>query len=272
MPHKKPPRHLQDFSHLFFSGHADRDKATGMVSEAVIHVAVLGGTCARAYIAAGIASAFVSEHVQVTLLETGCSLPNAGYYYALEPREYLSPTLGGVRGISYIVDNFLRYSYCIRPGDLETFSTPFSVPGRVQIILNVFDSTSMGRDLTMPAELCRGPERFTKEGRTGNGKKNALVVFQFVEVKTGVAHLLASFHGSGGDGPVFLVESGMKSGNETNPEPGGVYARHIDLPPDFLAGLARRTPPASPFFKGVAASLIQAILFRKKGKTVDAAI
>ena len=76
-------------------------------------------------------------------------------------------------------------------------------------------------------------------------------------------------------GRVYYVST---KGSDKNPGRGagkrssGYPERYIEMPPDLMEGLGRRTPPASTFLKGLAISITQSMASAGRGKKRDAVL
>ncbi|MBN2071709.1 MAG: hypothetical protein JW814_09660 [Candidatus Krumholzibacteriota bacterium] len=268
MPERKRSNRIQDVSHLFLSGRSRPGEKEKRSFESLIYLYVSGEPCYRAYISAGIAMAVSSENIPVTLLESGDSMPNAGYYFSLEPGKYLSTTMGNVKGFRERINDHLRYSYAARRIDLQQYSDPFSLPSGIQMKIEAFGyGTSFDRDGAIRRIS------FLRAGKSGESdrsdrERTVFAVFDFGEEDSTIDHIVSGFIKKYPGQPVFLI-----SREERTPKPDqGGDLRYLEIPSNFGEDLGRRIPPVSPFIKGIAISIIQSIASNDRRKRRDAVI
>ncbi len=242
------PRNLSDISHLYLSASREQGgKASG--STAIILLASLEGGPLRAWLSAGLAAAFGSQNVVVTLLDAGRSLPNAGYYFALGPDRYLRPVLdeeavveadtgGGIRILCARDPALLRYQGDESSAGLRVILIAFDWRGTAAVdgLRSIFDALPAG----LPAFLLTVSDCYpgAAEG------------------------ILRAFDGIFPGGPAMALFPG---GDEV--PVGGIEP--CPFPAELLKGLSRRKPPASVFLTGLAGEILQRLGSKKRGTTCD---
>lgn len=257
MPRRETPKRLRDVSHLFLSGKDDDSRKAEGSPEILIMVPVLEAGLCRAFIASGIASALSSPGISVTLLESGTSLPNAGYYFALSPEEYLEPALHPDRRLRVEVSGGLRYSYSTQPCRQGGFERDFPVPAAAHVIVSVFDRSSLTPG--SGAVKIRGYALDNFSLRAGGRRElsEAVVIFCGDEDEEDAHEIISSIRGVFASPQAIIASSAEeKSFTWTDQVEKPVMMR---LHGDFQKDAARRTPPGSPFFGGLAANLMQTI-------------
>ena len=272
MPDRQRSKRLHEVSHLFLSGSAGLDRRAEVSSGSLVYLYISGDPCYRAYVSAGVAAAVSSENIPVTLLESGYSMPNAGYYFSFEPEEYLSTTLGKKKGLKKKVNDYLRYSYASHYADLERYVDPFSTPSGVQLTIDAFGPSGPGGTMAVQkrlADLSSGPVR--KEDHICRAEKT-LVIFDCGGEDDRIDYLRSAFRKTDSANPIFVIGRGKRPGAARDPSYSGYSERYLEMPPDFMKDLGRRIPPVSTFMKGLAVSLIQSIASGQKGNRRDAVI
>jgi hypothetical protein len=240
MHHGNRPRELRDISHLYLSRTGRRNGGDG-AAEALVLLASLGGGPMRAWLASGLASAAASTGAKVTLLEAGEGLPNAGYYFALPPREYMRPVLDRTSAVEIDGGRGLKVLSVRDPAVLRYTDGSQAGPG---LTVCAFDwPCEAGLDVLA--------------GPFAEGAAAMLLVVSEAygpaaeELRRGFGEL---FPGS----PVKALcgerEADWPEGFETSP-----------VPHTMLEGLGRRRPPVSAYLDGLAAELLQRLGSRRKG-------
>jgi len=255
MPPGNAPKGLGDVSHLFLSGTGPRDQPEKEPIEAVVHLASIGPSFCRAYLASGTAAALAREgDSRVTILETGASLPNVGYYFALEPAEYLSLSLGRVGSINGLRGDSIRFACAAGPGDLSVAGARFPGAARSHVIVNAFDSEALRAGGSMPPELLEAWRAGSLHG--AGAAAHALVLFCDAPGVVTAGDLPASFRRSFPGAVVFLPAGAghvpLLAGGS-----GASGVEYFELPAERLPGFARRAAPRDPFFQGLASRILR---------------
>lgn len=238
------PRDLGDISHLYLSTSRKKgEEAQGYT--ALVLLASLGNGPLRAWLSAGLASAFGAQTASVTLLDAGQSLPNAGYYFALGPERYLRPVLdegalvetdagGGVKVLCARDPVLLKYREEGTAAKLRVVMLAFEWQGA--------DFTGGLRDIlgSVPTDI----------------PAFLLTVSQCYP--QGAEGILRSFEDIYPGGPALALFPGGEEVRDKVIEP-------CPFPAEMLKGLSRRKPPASPFLSGLAGEIMQRLGSRKRG-------
>lgn len=257
MPPGNAPKGLGDVSHLFLSGAEPRDQPEKGTIEAVVHLASIGASFCRAYLASGTAAALAREgDSRVTILESGSSLPNVGYYFALEPGEYLSLTLGGVKSITGLRGESIRFSCAAGPGDLSLAGARFPAAARSHVIVNAFDSEALAAGGSMPPGLLGAWRAGSLHKKGSDPGLHALVLFCDEATAVAAREVPASFRRSFPGAAVFLP-AGAGTAPRVAAGSGASGVEYFELPAGRLPGLARRVPPGDPFFQGLASRMLR---------------
>ncbi|MBN2183924.1 MAG: hypothetical protein JW746_01200 [Candidatus Krumholzibacteriota bacterium] len=272
MPDRKRSKRLHDVSHLFLSGSAGADSGAGVSFTSRVYLCISGDPCYRGFISSGLSSAVSAENIPVTLLETGYSMPNAGYYFSFEPEEYLSTTLGGRKGFKKKVNDYLRYSYASRYADLERYDDPFSTPSALQLTIEAFGPAVPGgtmADQKILADLSSKPvkkyDHIFSRGRT-------LVIFDCCGEDDWIDYLCSAFRTGSSSDPIFVIGMGKGNGPGRDPSISGYSERYLEMPPGFMKDLGKRIPPVSTFMRGLAGSITRSIASVEKERRKNAVI
>ena len=274
----RAPKRLLDVSHLFLSKN-DSERSKGVTGgEAAVWLAIQGETLNRAHLAAGIATALASQGIHVTLLELGQGLPNVGYYFALEPAEYLALTLDESSVITGESGTFIRYSIAPSPGRFPTGDrkAPPADSPHVSLIAFTCPLAESYREFftelgSTTASL--GGTRDDGGTRAGSDSGNPSVGGNH----SGEGMLL--------DGLMFMTDGGKPELDRevidfiggANPRTVVFVARPdgstgddygadeiVILPSDITTTWVKRVPPMGPFFSDFTASFLQVISLRRR--------
>jgi hypothetical protein len=132
------PRQMSDYIHLFLSGSRKRGSGSSIPAEHRIWLIFPEYSPYRGFLSAGI-SAFISGGGSlVTLVEAGNSLPNAGYYFALEPERYLLPFIGDGDSLNELISPSLRYAFSTGNDSLRQFEERFAEKKLPHFIIHSF--------------------------------------------------------------------------------------------------------------------------------------
>lgn len=188
----------------------------------------------------------------MTILETGPSLPNVGYYFALEPAEYLSLSLGRAGSISGLKGDSIRFACAAWPGDLSAAGARFPGAARSHVIVNAFDQEALRAGGSMPPELVEAWRAGSLRG--AGAAAHALVLFCDARGAVTAGDLPASFRNSFPGSAVFLPVGAVPrlAGGS-----GASGVEYFELPEARLPGLARRAAPQDPFFQGLASRILR---------------
>ena len=253
---ERRPRDLQDISHLFLSTGVSAQSAAPPRALAVL--ACSDNAPWRAFAAAGLARALEAAGTDVTLLEVGRSLPNAGFYFALEPSVYLRPALDPRAVVSGTPSGSLRFHYARDPGRLPLPPREGNVPGRARIVLFAFDRTAGSGEPAIPARvhdlLCAVSDetRAAPGGGATRGRRVALVTVGPDPAGGYLDALRRRFEEAFPGIPALRIRTGAVDG-----EGGGADGSRGSRLPEIPSHIARRSPPSLDLFGGTAAELLQ---------------
>ncbi|MBD3179071.1 MAG: hypothetical protein GF417_05450 [Candidatus Latescibacteria bacterium] len=135
---EKQPRDLGQYMHLFLSDKEEKREDTTVPAEYNIWLVFTGIPAIRALFASGVASFISSRGNQVTLYETGGGLPNSGYYFGLDPEEYLLPSLEKDASINRVISPMLRYACSRKPAGLKPFRESSFEADKPHFIISAF--------------------------------------------------------------------------------------------------------------------------------------
>jgi hypothetical protein len=237
------PRDLRDISHLYLSKKNEKGEAAAG-SIALVLAASLGGGPLRAWLSSGLAVAFGSQNIAVTLLDTGPGLPNAGYYFALEPDHYLRPVLDEKAVVEIDAGRGVRVLSTRDPDILKNPGNGYA--GGTRILLIAFEWPG-----SVGAAGLRGLP----------GLREDLSAFLLT---------VSDYGSAGGEGILRAFEELFPGGPALAlfPGEGKTPAGSIEpcpFPVEMLEGLSRRKPPVSTFLTGLAGEILQRLGSRKKG-------
>ena len=264
MPQSKSPRKLGDISHLFLSTRDSESPLKGRRAEAVIWLAALGRSVNRAHLAAGLAAAVSRQGIFVSLLEVFRGLPNIGYYFGMEPADYLAPSLERMKVLGGSWNDSIRYCFSADPRPLGRWRPDAAPPTLSHALMTAFSYPGGVRGEALLCELRGVIAQFAESGRAGAAAPDALIL--------------------AGGGPRALADEGLVARlRELFPEVlifrawqgsgaslGGADER-IELPASLASSWARRMPPADPFFNDLASNLFQVLSQRRRRAVRDAA-
>ncbi len=266
----KTPKQLHEVSGLFLSREKSQSAEPPVKPDVTVILAVLGEGPCRAFIASGIGAAFASQGVKVSLLETGNSLPNLGYYFALEAARYLASTLNGKRVVEGAAGHSLRYFSAREPGLLGTCGGPFPRNSAPHLIVTAFDSTLPRLDSDGLQALIDVSSRFRKSKIEGNGTHAAAIIFVGRKGTESARELAARCISIDPDAPVFLAhETAVGAEMEAWKERGQHNLVFLEIPADLMKGLARRVPPTGRFFQEIVVNLLEVVGSRIKREKLD---
>jgi hypothetical protein len=259
MPGERTARRFDEISHLFLSSGERRGAPTRAPAEVTLWLAVNGNAYNRALVAAGAAEAFSRIGVRCTLVEIGRGLPNAGYYFALEPRDYLAPTLDESRVVAAQVDSRIRFVYAVDPACLEPFRPGKAVSDAPHVIVTAFRHPLGGRPpIPLPALAAVAGRFATLDGGGGERRPDGIVVFTDSCAGACTTEIDRSFRHPYPEAVLFLAERRPAEGTRED------FAGTVVYPRELLRLWARRSPPAHPIFTDLATCYLQVLSHRRK--------
>ncbi|HUV36420.1 MAG TPA: hypothetical protein VMX58_05740 [Patescibacteria group bacterium] len=260
-------------SHLFLSSRESRDVLSGASAEVTLWLAVHGRACNRALVAAGVAGALSRLGVRCTLVEIGGGLPNVGYYFALEPRDYLAPTLDESRVVTGSVDSRSRFVYTIDPDRVEPHHAGETAADMPHVIVTAFHhplderaSISLSGVAAVAGRISR-PEAGSGKRRPDEERQpDGIVVFTDSYTGACAREIDDFFRVPYPEAVLFVAERRPSGGT------GGSEMETIAYPCELLRAWGRRSPPAHPFFADIAMRYLQVISQRRKKGAKRAAV
>jgi len=241
MPPERTPRKLQDVSHLFLSQNRNAGKPDSRVTEAVVWLVVADRLLCRGYLAAGLGAAFARQNLGVTIVEAGEGFPNIGYYFALDPGEYLAPALDPSAVVTGTSDPSIRFLSARSPGAIAAapeFPAPARLPHLLLAASTSIDAERFEHDVL---GLHEAAGNFSVCDGCGEGIPDGIMVF--------------------GDRTVLYFAGGACAGGMERSAD-----EVIEIPGDLERAWARPQPPADTFFDGLASGFLQLLSSRRRRK------
>ncbi len=265
MPGERTAKRFDEISHLFLSSPVRRDVPPVASAEVTLWLAVNGHAYNRALVAAGVAEAFSRIGVRCTLVEIGRGLPNVGYYFALEPRDYLAPTLDESRVVTGQVDSHIRFVYAIDPAFLEPFHPGKAVSEAPHVIVTAFRRPLDGRMPISLSAVAAVADRFAMLAAGDGGRKpDGIVVFTDSCTDDRARAIKTIFHLPYPEAVLFVAERRPVGGAVED------FTGALAYPCELLRVWGRRSPPAHPFFTDLATRYLQVLSHRRKGSVKHA--
>lgn len=231
-----------------------------MPSEHAIWIVSTGFSPFRGLFSSGAASFISRRNNRVTLIEVGEGLPNSGYYFALDPQQYLLPAVDIEGCINKWISPSLRYACAGESGLLTPFSTGFRKTDRPHFLISAF--------------TYRGVEKFSVLERTANqtscfcciDRSSSFMPDVFLVINSGsdtsAEHLLREIAEFAPDTPILWTGGALP---ESTPD--------LDIeevaPPEINGlGMDSRRPPDSgsflSFMNGISQKVSMAIKENRK--------
>ncbi len=254
---RRTPKELPDVSHLFLSrSDPAGDPGSGPV-EAVFWIAVEKGFLHRAFLASGFGTAFAANGMDVSLLEVGAGLPNVGYYFAMEPSNYLAPVVecGGV--VTGSPSASLWFAYAHEPVSLLGIQREFEDGERPHVILLSFSFSGGGPDPELLGELV-GCTVHHLRGSRGNRWPDGVLIFGVDDSMRPAERFIRTLRSGNGD--LIVFQHSADSAGRTDHE----VDEMLTLPEGLFGSAARRLPPSDPFFNDCAVNLLELLSYRRK--------
>ncbi len=264
MPQSKSPRKLGDISHLYLSTGASERRPERSRAEAVAWLGVVGGSVNRAHLAAGLAAAFARQGIFVTLLEVCRGLPSIGYYFGMEPADYLAPALERRRVAGGLWNDAVRFSTSADPRSLRSWRPGPVAATLPHVMIAAFSLEGGSRD---EAFLLALPERIAPFGGSGErdaGRPDAVVLAGEASESLAAARLPGRVRALFPEALVLQALLGIERS-------GGGTAEALEIPRSLVSSWPKRVPPAEPFFNDLASNLLQRLSQRRRRAVNDAA-
>lgn len=264
MPQSKSPRKLGDISHLYLSTRASQPHPERPRAEAVIWLGVVGGSVNRAHLAAGVAAAFARQGIFVTLLEACRGLPSIGYYFGMEPADYLAPALERKRVVGGLWNDAVRFSTSADPRSLGGCRPDPVPPALPHVMMVAFSLEGGSRDEAFLSAL---PEQMAPYGGSGErdaGRPDAVILAGEAPESLAAARLPGRVRELFPEVLVFQILLRIERS-------GGGAAEALEIPRSLVSSWPKRVPPLEPFFNDLASNLLQRLSQRRRRAVNDAA-
>jgi hypothetical protein len=263
MPRSTSPRKLGDISHLYLSTTSSERLRERPRARAVVWLVAVEASVNRAHLASGLAVSFARQAIFVTLLEACRGLPGIGYYFGLDPSDYLALSLERRTAAGGLWNDAVRFSTSADPRFLGGFPmapVPAAVPHVVTVACSLEGGARDGGFLsTLRDETARVCELEGEEA----GRPDVVILA-----------------GERGESPAAAAGSRLVRG--LFPEtllyglalavdrPCGADET-LELPRSLASSWPKRVPPTEPFFGDLASNLLQRLSQRRKKAVNDAA-
>lgn len=258
MPPERTPRKLQDVSHLFLSQNRSAGKPESRVTEAVVWLVVAGRQLCRGYLAAGLGAAFARQNLGVTIVEAGEGFPNIGYYFALDPGEYLAPALDPSSVVTGTSDPSIRFLSARSPGAIAAapeLPAPVRFPHLLLAASTSIDAVRFEHDVL---GLHEAAGNFSACDGCGEGIPDGIVVFG-EEGSDAVCERIAGYIRTRSARTILYFAGGpFTGGMERSAD------EVIEVPGDLVRTWVRPQPPADTFFDGLASGFLQLLSSRRR--------
>jgi hypothetical protein len=267
MPGEHAVKRLEEISHLFLSSRESNAGIPGGSIEAALWLVIADRECNRAFIAAGVAEALSTLGIRCTLLEIGKGLPNVGYYFALEPADYLAPTLNRSRVVAGLMDTRVRFAYAARPGLLEPCRENETASDAPHVIAAAFRCPRGDGVSPLLSGVAAASGRFSAREKTVDGREPDGIVVFVDSCATGKGRdAVTSMRASYPDAALFIA---ARAPVERTPD--GASA-DVSFPSDLHHEWGKRTPSKNLFFADIVTQYLQVVSNRRKKEKKRAAV
>lgn len=248
------PRSLKDVSHLFLSSVAPPTRPERPPAEAVVLLVAAGRSAGRARLAAGTAAAFARHGTRVSVCELAGDLPNVGYYFGLEPADYLAPALDRPALVAGAWNGSVRFASSRDPRSLlRSDGGPPPEDGSHVVV-----AACTALDGLEPARAVSAAiGAFAAEAPGAPRPPDAIVIADTGEESADAGALVREARGRWPEAIVFLLARGARG------DAGGADERFA-APADFEEAAPRRSPPADAVFDDLASLVLQRLGSRRR--------
>ena len=265
MPQQRTPRTLRDVSHLFLSGGESARARVPRRSEAVIWIAAVGSSVNRAHLAAGAAAACAKLGMQVSLAEVSRNLPNIGYYFGLEPADYLGPAVDRATLGSGAWGESVRFCFSTMPSSLGRCAVDAAQQDAPHAIIVAFSCPAGRARSPFFAGLGVAAAALSDQGEGAARHPDCVIVAadgpHAVQARGLSSDVRARFPGA----VVFSIAHASERGLAIDAD------ESLVLPRELGASVARRMPPTDGSFDELVASVFQILSLRRRKAVVHAA-
>ncbi len=256
MATRRQPRTLQQVSHLFLSSGADAAERGRARAEGIVWIVAAGRSANRAHLAAGAAAALARQNTAVSVCELSGNLPNVGYYFGLEPADYLATAIDRKALVTGTWNGSVRFASSPTGASLASYGGVEPQRERPHVV--VAAATAAGGSVSRLSEVLESfLGAFSLRAREGPARPDAILVASGEEAgmrEREMAEVLRARQ------PEALL---LFLGRAAAPRPLWADERFV-LPDDLARTSHRRSPPESPWFGELAAFLVQRLGSRRR--------
>jgi hypothetical protein len=258
MPHQRSPRTLRDVSYLFLSGGKSTAAREPRRSEAVIWIAAVGSSVNRAHLAAGTAVACTKQGMHVSLMEVSRNLPNVGYYFGMEPADYLMPALDRSRLMSGVWGDGVRCCFSTKLSSFLRCSDEALQQGAPHAVVAAFSCPANAATARFFLELRVTAAALSDRKEKGECVPDCIIIAADGPNAARARGLLSDLRETFPQAVVFLVASGSDCGLTIKAD------ESLLLPMELRYSWARRMPPEDHFFSELVTNVFQILSFRRR--------
>jgi hypothetical protein len=258
MPQQRAPRTLRDVSHLFLSGGVSSSTRAARRSEALVWIIAVGRSVNRAHLAAGTASACVELGMCVSLIEMSRGLPNVGYYFGMEPADYLAPVVDRTALMSGTWEAGVQFYFS---GVLSSLAPCLPGPTERQaphVVLAACPCPPAGVEARFFDELSRVSTAFSDRVRGERLFPDCIIIAGGAAEASRASGLKSRLDAVSPQSVFVSLSSGPDCRGSIEAE------ERMTLPGDLRSTWARRTPPEHRFFGEMVASVFQILSLRRR--------
>jgi hypothetical protein len=258
MPQRRSPRTLRDVSYLFLSGGESTAARAARRSEAVIWIAAVGSSVNRAHLAAGTAVACAKEGMQVSLMEVSRSLPNVGYYFSMEPVDYLTPAIDRSRLVSGLWGDGVRCCFSAKLSSFLRYTGEALQQDASHAVVAAFSYPASAVAARFCAELRIAVAALSDRSGRGECVPDCIIIAADGPNAARARGLLSDLRAIFPHAVFFFMASGSDCGRAIDAD------ESLLLPKELRCSWARRMPPGDHFFSELATSIFQILSLRRR--------
>jgi hypothetical protein len=250
------PERLKKVSHLFLSGESKKSRPNDE-TEVIVWIDFPEFKFNRAYFAAGFAYAFARYAETVTIVETGRGLPNCGYYFSLEPAEYLRPLVDERAIVSGFPSEGIRYIYSNWEGNNQILSKEFPPASFPHFILQAFSYPRRKERGELIQSLKMASGHYSFSNTMGGPLPEVLLLVE--DVSSPCRRIVEMYKQEEEDIIILYVHL-----------PGDFVCEeaedNVSAPAPCLWGGYRRIPPSHSYFDSLSTRIVQMVSTRRRKK------
>jgi hypothetical protein len=265
MPQRRSPRTLRDVSHLFLSGSESAGTRGIPRSEAVIWIAAVGASANRAHLAAGTAAACVGQGMCASVMEVGASQPTIGYYFGMEPREYLAPAVDLSTLVSGVWEDRVRYCFSAKLSSLARYQGTALRPDMAHAIVVAFSAPPAGAFSRFVPALRVAAAAVGDHRGPGAPLPDCIIIAADRRHTVQARALLSDLRETVPHAMFLFAASGIDRARVVEADDS------LHLPAALRESWARRMPPRDRFFDELVTGVFQMLSLRRRKAIGDAA-